>query len=61
MIDKKRSPPPSAFILDEYEQKIEDDIEKGLYVPISKEDFFLKLKNWAYTKQDKKNKEPIRA
>jgi hypothetical protein len=44
MIDKNRSPPPSAFILDKYEQQIEDDIEKGLYVPVSDDDvaYFLK-------------------
>ncbi|MBP6256505.1 hypothetical protein KA405_02015 [Patescibacteria group bacterium] len=44
MIDKNRSPPPEAFILDKYEQQIEDDIEKGHYVPVSDDDvaYFLK-------------------
>lgn len=45
MIDKNRSPPPGAFILDEYEQQIKNDVAKGLYVPISKEEFFLKLQS----------------
>ena len=44
MIDKNRSPPPGAFILNKYEQQIEDDIEKELYVPVSDDDvaYFLK-------------------
>jgi hypothetical protein len=54
MIDKKWIPPPEAFILDKYEQQIEDDVAQGLYVPISKEDFFSKLKSWAYHQKHKK-------
>jgi hypothetical protein len=44
-LKKQNTPSPEAFILDEYEQQIEDDIAKGLYVPISKEEFFSKLQS----------------
>jgi hypothetical protein len=47
---KEWIPPPEAFILDKYEQQIENDVAKDLYIPISKEEFFLKLKSWEYHK-----------
>jgi hypothetical protein len=68
MIDKNRSPPPGAFILDKYEQQIEDDVAQGLYVPVSDDDvaYFLKTWKWKNTlwvpaNQSKKKTKPALA
>ncbi len=48
MNSKTQFPPPEAFILDEYEQKIQNDMRKGLYVPVSDDDVAHFLKTWTW-------------